>query len=107
VGLGQLLVPVSRQPDPGHRALLGQHEMCVKHCQTFFKPTNLESKLKSFLIALKQSFILRSSSIELCYHNEGASFGIVWMENLEKEKQQISGCSICKCQIHKHDVIGI
>ncbi len=29
--LGQLLVPVRRQPDPGQRALLGQHEMRVEH----------------------------------------------------------------------------
>jgi len=31
VGLGQLLVPVSGQPDPGQWALLGQHKVGIKH----------------------------------------------------------------------------
>ena len=31
VGLGELLVPVGSQPDPGEGALLGQDEMGVKH----------------------------------------------------------------------------
>ena len=33
VRLGQLLVPVGCKPDPGQGALLGEHEMCVKHLQ--------------------------------------------------------------------------
>lgn len=31
VSFRQLLVPVSCQPDPGHGALLGQHEVSVEH----------------------------------------------------------------------------
>ena len=35
VRLGELLVPVGRQPDAGQRALLGEHKVCVEHLQAF------------------------------------------------------------------------
>ena len=50
VGFRQLLVPMGGQPDPGQRALLGKHKVCVEHLQadtisifTNFFPSTLNS----------------------------------------------------------------
>ena len=47
VRLGQLLVPVRRQPDPGQRALLGQHKVRVEHGAAAKGNTLTESPLAS------------------------------------------------------------
>ena len=46
VGFRQLLVPMGGQPDPGQRALLGQHEVGVEHhAPNFWRPTSKSHKV--------------------------------------------------------------
>ena len=59
VRLGELLVPVRGQPDPGQGALLGQHKVRVEHAGAVFHSTSYSfSSLLLLLCKTKDTVIL-------------------------------------------------